>query len=105
MPTLQEEGPVTVSIKNTPSSGTNEQEALQSSLSTSTTTSVSPSLSIPVSASVSSHSTPCSTTTLAYTSSNYVMPSAKMRNSTGVTVITHTGSQASTNPQVWSDYF
>ncbi|GFQ71707.1 protein melted [Trichonephila clavata] len=98
MPTLQEEGPVTVSIGNNQPSVAHDSYILRSSQSTSTTTSVSPSSSIPVSASVSSQVTSSPVTTLAYSSNNHTMQNAKLRNASGVTVITHSGSQSS-NPQ------
>lgn len=96
MPTLQEEGPVTVSIGNAQPVTSHDLCALRSSPSTSTTTSVSPSSSIPVSAAISQvFSSPI--TSHAYSSNSHTMPNAKLRSPTG---ISHSGSQSSSNPQV-----
>lgn len=98
MPTLQEEGPVTVSIGNSPKPAS-DTPTLQSSQSTSTTTSVSPSSGTPVIAATSSQVTVSVSTAVAYSSANVcVTQSPRMRNSAGVTVITHSGNQSS-NPQ------
>ncbi|XP_015906317.1 protein melted [Parasteatoda tepidariorum] len=99
MPTLQEEGPVTVSIGNAQPVSGNESCGLRSSQSTSTTTSVSPSFSIPVSSAVTSHIVSPPTATVAYSCNSDSIPNAKLRNTSGVTVITHSGSQSSSNPQ------
>ncbi|KAG8196242.1 hypothetical protein JTE90_023799 [Oedothorax gibbosus] len=100
MPTLQEEGPVTVSIGNAQPVTLHDMCALRSSPSTSTTTctSVSPSSSIPVSSALSQvFSSPITSHT--YSSNSHTMPNAKLRSPTGVTVNNHSGSQSSSNPQ------
>ncbi|XP_035219296.1 protein melted-like isoform X1 [Stegodyphus dumicola] len=99
MPTLQEEGPVTVSIGNNQPVIVHDSSVLRSSQSTSTTTSVSPSSSIPASAAVGSQVTASFATALVHTSHTYTPQATKMRNTSGVTVITHSGSQSTTNPQ------
>lgn len=104
MPTLQEEGPVTVSIENAQPVTSHDLCALRSSPSTSTTTSVSPSSSIPVSAAISQvFSSPITSHT--YSSNSHTMPNAKLRSPTGVSVISHSGSQSSSNPQVSKSFF